>query len=123
MTTLKIIKTRKEHHAALAELKRLIVSDPAPGSEDAEKIGVLALIVESYEKKHFPLPDPDPVEAILFRMEQQGLTRSDLVPLLGSRSKVSEVLARKRSLSLSMIRALHQALGIPAEVLVREYSA
>lgn len=122
MNTIKIIRTRKDHLAALAEMKRLMIANPAPGSPDAEKIELLALVVESYEKKHFPLPKPDPVDAILFRMEQQGLERSDLVPLLGSRSKVSEVLARKRTLSIAMIRALHQRLGIPAEVLLREYS-
>jgi HTH-type transcriptional regulator/antitoxin HigA len=79
---------------------------------------VLATLVEAYERKHFPVSPPDPVQAILFRMEQQGLTRKDLAPLLGSRARVSEVLNHKRELTLPMIRALHEKLGIPAESLI-----
>lgn len=122
MHPFKIIKTRKEHRAALGELEKLIQSNPPPRSPESDRIELLALLVETYEKRHFPIPPPDPVEAILFRMDQSGITRSDLVPLLGSRSKVSEVLARKRPLSLAMIRALHRALGIPVDILMGEGS-
>jgi HTH-type transcriptional regulator / antitoxin HigA len=80
---------------------------------------VLATLIDVYEASHFPMDAPDPVAAIEFRMEQQGLTRKDLEPLLGSRTRVSEVLNRKRGLSIEMIRRLHEALGIPAEVLIR----
>ena len=83
-------------------------------------IDLLATLVEVYEEKHFPMESPDPVEAILFRMEQQALKQRDLVPYIGSKSKVSEVLSRKRPLSLNMIRALSEGLGIPAEILVRK---
>ena len=116
------IGTKAEHRAALAELKALMSASPALTRAERAKMEVLALLIESYEEKHFPIPPPDPVEAILFRMDQQGLTRADLVPLMGSKSKVSEVLARKRPLSLTMIRALHRALGIPAQVLMAEYA-
>jgi HTH-type transcriptional regulator/antitoxin HigA len=116
------IGTKAEHRAALAELKALMSASPALTRAERAKMEVLALLIETYEEKHFPIPPPDPVEAILFRMDQQGLTRADLVPLMGSKSKVSEVLARKRPLSLTMIRALHRALGIPAQVLMAEYA-
>lgn len=116
------IGTKAEHRAALAELKALMSASPALTRAARAKMEVLALLIETYEEKHFPIPPPDPVEAILFRMDQQGLTRADLVPLMGSKSKVSEVLARKRPLSLTMIRALHRALGIPAQVLMAEYA-
>lgn len=116
------IGTKAEHLAALAELKALMSAYPGLTRAERAKMEVLALVIESYEEKHFPVPPPDPVEAILFRMDQQGLTRADLVPLMGSKSKVSEVLARKRPLSLTMIRALHRALGIPAQVLMAEYT-
>jgi HTH-type transcriptional regulator/antitoxin HigA len=117
---MKIIKTAEAHHAALAELEKLMRKNPAPGSAAADRLELLALLVEDYEKKHFPIPSPDPVEAILFRMEQDGLTRADLVPFIGPKSKVSEVLGKKRPLSLSMIRKLHRGLGIPAEILLAE---
>ena len=116
------IGTKAEHRAALAELKALMSASPALTRAERAKMEVLALLIETYEEKHFPIPPPDPVEAILFRMDQQGLTRADLVPLMGSKSKVSEVLARKRPLSLTMIRARHRALGIPAQVLMAEYA-
>jgi HTH-type transcriptional regulator/antitoxin HigA len=116
------IGTKAEHRAALAELKALMSAYPGLTRAERAKMEVLALLIETYEEKHFPIPPPDPVEAILFRMDQQGLTRADLVPLMGSKSKVSEVLARKRPLSLTMIRALHSALGIPAQVLMAEYA-
>lgn len=114
----KIIRTEEEYQAALAHLETLM--DAIPGSPEEDELDLFALLVEKYEEEHFPIDLPDPIEAIKFRMEQQGLTRKDLVAYIGSQSKVSEVLNRKRSLSLSMIRALNEGLGIPAEVLLRE---
>jgi len=89
------------------------------GSIQEEELELLALLVEKYEEEHFPIDPPDPVEAILFRMDQEGLTAKDMIKYLGSQSKVSEVLNHKRPLSLAMIRNLHAGLGIPLEVLVR----
>lgn len=114
----KVIKTDAEYEAALAHVAELM--DARPGSHQEDELELFALLVEQYEREHFPMTPPDPVEAILFRMEQEGLTRKDLTAYIGSPSKVSEVLNRKRPLSLSMIRALHTGLGIPAEVLVQE---
>jgi HTH-type transcriptional regulator/antitoxin HigA len=114
----KVIKTEAEYEAALAHVAELM--EAGPGSPEEEELELFALLVEQYERENFPIAPPDPVEAILFRMEQEGLSRKDLAVYIGSPSRVSEVLSRKRSLSLSMIRALHKGLGIPAEVLVQE---
>jgi HTH-type transcriptional regulator/antitoxin HigA len=114
----KVIKSEAEYEAALAHVAALM--DAQPGSPEEQELELFSLLVEQYEQEHFPIAPPDPVEAILFRMEQEGLTRKDLTAYIGSPSKVSEVLNRKRPLSLSMIRALHKGLGIPAEVLVQE---
>lgn len=116
----KVIKNGVEHDEALAEIDALLDLDPDSGTEEADRLELLAFLVEDYELKRFPIGAPDPVEAIRFRMEQQGLTQRDLVPYIGSRSKTSEVLSGKRPLSLPMIRALHSGLGISAPVLIRE---
>lgn len=110
------IRTRKDHAMALKEIERLW--NAKPGTPAYDRLDVLATLVEAYERKHLSMPGLDPVQAILFRMDQQGLTRKDLVPLIGSRARVSEVLNHKRELTLSMIRALHLKLGIPAESLI-----
>jgi HTH-type transcriptional regulator/antitoxin HigA len=115
----RVIHTDKEHSEALATLNRLLVLDPEDGTPEADELDLLALVVETYEKERFPIAPPDPVDAIRFRMDQAGLSQRDLVPYLGSKSKVSEVLSGKRPLTLSMIRALHEGLGIPADVLLR----
>ncbi len=114
----KVIKNDHEHEAALARIDQLI--DAAPGTPEGDELELLATLVEVYEDKQFPIELPDPIEAIRFRMEQSGLKQQDLIPYIGSRSKVSEILAGKRLLSLKMIRALHKGLGLPAEVLLRE---
>jgi HTH-type transcriptional regulator/antitoxin HigA len=114
----KVIKNDREYEAALARIEELM--DAAPDTPEGDELELLTTLVEVYEEKHFVIDLPDPVEAIRFRMEQAGLKQQDLVPHIGSRSKVSEVLARRRPLSLKMIRALHKGLGIPAEVLLRE---
>lgn len=116
----KIIKSDEEYNLALVELEALIDEDPKQGSPEGERLEFLSLLVEDYESRKYGQTLPDPIEAIQFRMEQQGLAQKDLVPYVGSRSKVSEVLAHKRPLTLSMIRALHSGLGIPAKVLVQE---
>lgn len=117
---MKILKTEAEYRAALRELETLAESDPSPRSEDGHKLELLAMLIRDYESKRFPASHPSPLDAIRFRMEQAGLTQRDLIPYLGSRSKVSEVLAGKRRLTLSMIRALHSGLGIPADVLLQD---
>jgi HTH-type transcriptional regulator / antitoxin HigA len=118
MMTTKLIKTRQEYRAALRRVEEIM--DARPGTAEGDELELLAAIVEIYEEKHAPVPPPDPIEAIRFRMEQENLRPQDLVPLLGSRSRVSEVLNGKRSLTLTMIRRLHQTLGIPADVLLGE---
>jgi len=120
MTTTRVLKTRAEYEDALREVRRLAALDPALGTGEADALEVLTLLVSDYEAKNFPIGLPDPVDAIRFRMEQMGLAQRDLVPYIGSKSKVSEVLARKRPLSLHMVRALSTGLGIPARVLVQE---
>jgi HTH-type transcriptional regulator/antitoxin HigA len=114
----KVIKTNEEYEMALAHLETLM--DAEPGSPKEEELELFAVLIENYERENFPIGLPDPIEAILFRMEQQGLTRKDLEPYIGSQSKVSEALNHKRPLSIAMIRALHKGLGIPAEVLLQE---
>lgn len=113
----KILKNEAEYQEALAYVETLM--DAAPGSPEEDELELFSMLVEQYENEHFPIDLPDPIEAIKFRMEQQGLSRKDLRPYIGSQSKVSEVLNRKRPLSLAMIRALHEGLGIPAEVLLQ----
>lgn len=118
----RVIKSAADYEEALAEVERLVERDPAPGTPDADRLELLALLIQNYEARLAPARLPDPVEAIRFRMEQQGLTQRDLVPFIGSRGKVSEVLSGKRPLTLSMIRALHRGLSIPAESLLQEHT-
>ncbi|MEO6992198.1 MAG: hypothetical protein ABI273_01095 [Lacunisphaera sp.] len=115
----KVIKTAREHQAALAYIETLMTK-PAP---DVGELELWSLLVEKYEEAQFPISTPDPIEAIRFRMDQAGLQAADLQPYLQSKSKVSEVMNRKRPLSLAMIRALHRGLQIPADVLVQETGA
>ncbi len=117
----KIIKNETEYQAALEQLDQLM--DAPAGSPDAEKLELWATLIELYEQETHPIELPTAIEAIRFRMDQAGLKQQDLIPYLGSRSKVSEVLSGKRSLSLSMMRKLHSELGIPAEVLLQESEA
>ncbi len=107
----------------MSQIEELVDLDPAPGTPEAERLELLALVVRDYEEKRFPRRLPTPVDAIRFRMEQQGLTQKDLVPYIGSKSKVSEVLSRKRPLTLAMIRALHKGLDIPADALLHDRAA
>jgi HTH-type transcriptional regulator/antitoxin HigA len=112
------IRTEADHRAALARINELM--DAEAGTPEADELSVLADLVQAYEAKHFPIERPTPVEAIRFRMEQAGLEPRDLEPYIGSRGKVSDVLAGKQPLTLPMIRALHKHLGLPAEVLLNE---
>ena len=113
------IKTEADYEAALEEIERLF--DAAPDTPEGDRLEVLTTLVEAYEEKHYAIPLPDPVEAIQYYMESRGLTRRDLESYIGSRGRVSEILSRKRSLSIEMIRRLHAGLGIPAEVLIQPY--
>ena len=112
----KVIKSKSEHATALARVDKLM--DAKPRTPQGDELEVLSLLIHDYEDRVFPIDKPDPVAAIRFRMAQQGLTNKDLVPFLGSRSRVSEVLSGRRSLSLKMIRALVSGLHIPAEILL-----
>jgi HTH-type transcriptional regulator/antitoxin HigA len=116
-TELKPIRSDEEHAAALEEVERLWGA--ASGTPEGDRLDVLATLIEAYEAKRYPMDPPDPVDAILFRMEVQGLTRKDLEPYIGSRARISEVLNRQRGLSIEMIRRLHDGLGISADVLIR----
>ncbi len=115
---IKPVKTQQDYNTAMTRIAALM--DAAPGSSECDELDVLAQLAQNYENKHFPIGLPDPIAAIRFRMEQQGLSQQDLVPYIGSRSKVSEVLNGKRTLSLAMIRTLHKGLGIPAAALLQE---
>lgn len=115
---IKVIKSSDGYAQAMARLSALMTLDPKAGSNEDNELELLALVIEDYERKIVPPATPDPVDAILFRMDQMKLGRKDLEPYIGSTSKVSEVLSRKRPLSLSMIRRLHKELGIPADVLI-----
>ena len=116
---IKPIKTEADYQAALEEIEKLF--EAAPDTPEGDQLEVLVTLVEAYEEKHYSIPKPDPIEAILYHMESRGLTRRDLQPYIGSRARVSEVLNRKRSLTMEMIRNLHKGLGIPAEILIQPY--
>ncbi|MFO7979262.1 MAG: ImmA/IrrE family metallo-endopeptidase [Candidatus Aminicenantes bacterium] len=114
----KIIKTEEDYNTALARIDELM--DAEPNTPEGDELELLVTLVELYEEKKYPIDMPDPIEAIKFRMDQLGLHQKDLIPFIGSKSKVSEVLNKKRPLSLSMMRSLHKNLGIPAEILLKE---
>lgn len=113
------IKTEADYQSALKEIEKLFGA--RQDTPEGDRLEVLATLVEAYEDEHYDIPAPDPVEAIYYFMESRGLTRADLEPYIGSRARVSEVLNRKRPLTLSMIQRLNAELGIPAEILVKPY--
>ena len=113
------IRTDDDYRAALKQVEPYFDNEPEPDSEAGAHFEALITLIVAYEAKHYPMDPPDAVEAIKFRMEQQGLTARDLEPMIGGRGRVSEVLNRKRPLSMAMVWRLHQALGIPAESLIR----
>jgi HTH-type transcriptional regulator / antitoxin HigA len=117
MNTIRPVRTEADYDAALAEIDTLM--DAEPGTSRGERLDVLVTLVEAYEAKYWRIDPPDPIEAIKLRMQQRGLSRGDLEKILGSKSRVSEVLNRKRPLTLEMIRRLHSLWGIPAESLIQ----
>ena len=116
---IKPIRTERDYRAALAEIDRLM--DAEPETPEGDRLDVLATLVEAWEEKHFPIEEPDPIEAIQHRMEALGMSRKDLEPMIGGRNRVSEVLSRKRPLTIHMIRRLSERMHIPAGVLIRPY--
>ncbi len=115
---IKPIKTRRDYQSTLADIESLMGA--RANSADGERLDILVTLVEAYERKHFPLEHPDPVEAIKFQMDQKGLTPKDLEPMIGRMNRVYEILNHKRPLTLKMIWRLHRGLGIPAECLIRQ---
>ena len=120
MDKIKIIKTEEDYKKALKLVEKLIAYDPDPDSEKGEQLSLLGAIIQDYEARTFPETLPNPLEAIKFRMEQVNLKSADLIPYIGSRSRVSEILSGKRQLTLNMVRALSKGLGIPAKVLIQK---
>ena len=116
---LKPIRTEAEHAEALADIERLW--DAPEGSPEADRLEVLAMLVEAYEKAHFPIEAPDPVAFLEYVMESRGLTRKDLEPYIGPRGRVADIMNRTRPLSVTMIRRLSSGLGLPADVLIQPY--
>lgn len=116
---IKPIKSEADYEAAMVEIESLM--DAKTDTPEGDRLDVIATLVEAWETRRQPIEDPDPVAAILHRMEALGLDRKDLEPVIGTRARVSEVLGRKRPLSMSMVRRLHAALGIPAETLIKPY--
>ncbi|GHT61122.1 transcriptional regulator [Bacteroidia bacterium] len=116
---IQVIKTEQDYKDALERLET--VFDAKSGSVQGDELEVLGLLIDQYEKEHFPIDMPDPVEAILFRMEQLGYNQQDLANIVGLKSHTSEIINRKRKLSLGMIRKLHQRLNIPTDVLIQVY--
>jgi HTH-type transcriptional regulator / antitoxin HigA len=114
------IHTKSDYKAALKTVSALVDADPKRGTPEANQLEVLGTLVQAYEAQHYPLDLPDPIEAIKFRMEQQGLNAKDLQPMIGGLNRVYEVLNRKRPLSIAMVRRLNLQLGISAECLIRE---
>ena len=121
MENIKLIKTEEDYKEALKLADELF--DAKPDTPEGDKLELIVTLIEIYEKEHFPIDNPSPLEAIKFRMDQMGLLPKDLVPFIGSKSKVSEILSGKRTLSLNMIRQLASGLNIPLEVLIQPYDA
>lgn len=115
----KPIKTKRDYEESLLRVEELMGAKK--NTPEGDEFEILATLVEVYEEEHFQIDDPDPIEAIKHRMEAMGLDSKDLIPLLGSKSRVSEVLNRKRGLSMEMVRKLHRKLKIPADVLIKDY--
>jgi len=117
---IKPIRSQDDYHAALREISALMALDPDVATPEGDRLDVLVTLVQAFEQRNFPMDLPDPVEAIKFRMDQQGLQPKDLEPMIGQRNRVYEILNRKRPLTLPMIWRLHTGLGIPAESLIRQ---
>ena len=118
---LKPIKSNKQHQEYLSRAYELMQLDVKPNSEESDELEVISILIESYEKENYPIEAPNPIEAILFRLEQLGMNKSELSRLLGSRSRASEILKGKRKLSITMIRKINEHLGISAQTLIQDY--
>ncbi len=116
---IKPLKTKKDYNLALARLDKIF--DSKPGTPEGDELEVLGILIEKFETEHYPIDFPDPIEAIKFRMEQIGYNQTDLSNIIGFKSRVSEILSKKRKLSLGMIRKISDSLKIPTEVLIKEY--
>lgn len=116
---IKLIKTEKDYNQALEQLE--VVFDAKKGTPEGDELELLSILIEQYENTHFPIDLPDPIEAIKFRMEQMGYNQNDLAKIIGLKSRASEILSKKRKLSLEMIRQLHTSLHIPTDVLIQNY--
>lgn len=116
---IKPVKTENDYNQALKRLE--IIFDAKSGSPERDELEVLGILIDQYENEHFPIGLPDPIEAIKFRMEQMGYNQNDLADIVGLKSRASEILNRKRKLSLEMIRQLHERLHIPTDVLIQAY--
>ncbi len=117
--TIKPIKSEKDYNDAISRLE--LIFDSKKGSVDGDELEILGILIEKYENEHFPIGFPDPIEAIKFRMEQMGYNQTDLAKVVGLKSRASEILNKKRKLTLEMIRLLHESMKIPTEVLVQAY--
>ena len=117
--SIKPIKTQKDYKAALQRLE--MIFDATPGSAQGDELEILSILIDNYEKNHYPIDYPDPIEAIKFRMEQLGYTQNDLAKIVGLKSRASEILNKKRKLTLEMVRQLHTGLNIPTNVLIQNY--
>lgn len=116
---LKILKTKKDYQATLERFEEIFQAKP--GSSESDEADILSLLLKDYEEKHFIIDAPNPLEAIKYRMEQQGLTNSDLAVILGFKSRVTDIFKKHRKLNLAMVRKLHNQLNIPLETLIKEY--
>ena len=117
--TLKLIKTNKDYQNALVRLE--VIFDAKPGTVEGDELEVLGILIDKYEQEKYPIDFPDPIEAIKFRMDQMGYNQSDLANVVGLKSRASEILNKKRKLTLEMIRNLHDTLHIPTDVLIQNY--
>ena len=118
---IKPVKTKKDYEVALQRCYNLMQKNIKPNTQDADELEILSILVENYEQKHYPVPPPNPVDAIKYRLQQTGVDEKELNKILGGRSRKSEILSGKRKLSLNMIRELHDKLNIPAETLIAEF--
>ena len=118
---LKPIRNNAQYEDALARVYALMQNDLKPESKDSDELEILSILIKEYEQEHYPVPNPSPLEAIKFRLEQMGMSEAELSDILGYRSRKSEILSGKRKLSLAMIRKLNEILHIPAEVLIQAY--
>lgn len=116
---IKPIKTKKDYQGALKRLEAIF--DAVPGTPEGDELDILGILIDKYEQEHFPIDFPDPIEAIKFRMEQMGYSQSDLAKVVGLKSRASEILSKKRKLTLEMIRQLHESFNIPTDVLIQNY--